>query len=108
MQADPYNARMELTEAQKKHLRRLGHALRPIVMMGQHGLTEAVVKETDRALEDHELIKVRARSGDRDERDAALTVLASQTASTLVQRIGNVGLLYRQNKKLAKILLPDS
>ena len=99
---------MELTEPQKKHLRRLGHGLRPIVMMGQHGLTEGVIKETDRALEDHELVKVRARSGDRDERDAALAELASRTQSRLVQRIGNVGLLYRKNNKLKKILLPDS
>jgi RNA-binding protein len=99
---------MELTEAQKKHLRRLGHSLRPIVMMGQHGLTEAVIKETDRALEDHELVKVRARSGNRTERDAALAELALGTRSELVQRIGNVGLLYRKNNKLKKILLPDS
>ena len=99
---------MELTEAQKKHLRRLGHSLRPVVMMGQHGLTEAVIKETDRALEDHELVKVRARSGSRTERDAALAELALGTRSELVQRIGNVGLLYRKNNKLKKILLPDS
>lgn len=99
---------MELKEAQKKHLRRLGHSLRPVVMMGQHGLTEAVIKETDRALEDHELIKVRARSGDRDVRDASLAELALKTRATLIQRIGNVGLMYRQNNKLKKILLPDS
>ena len=99
---------MELTEIQKKHLRRLGHSLRPVVMMGQHGLTDAVVKEADRALEDHELVKVRARAGDRDVRDASLVELAARTGSELIQRIGNVGLLYRQNNKLKKILLPDS
>jgi RNA-binding protein len=98
---------MELTENQKKHLRRVGHALKPVVMIGQQGLTPGVVAETARALEDHELIKVRARVGDRGNRDAALQDLAGQTGAAVVQRIGNVGLLYKKNSGLPKILLPD-
>jgi RNA-binding protein len=98
---------MTLSEKQKKHLRRLAHPLNPVVMLGNAGLTEGVVKEMDRALADHELIKVSARVGDRAARDAALDGLATQTASEIVQRIGNVGVFYRRSKALPKIILPD-
>jgi len=98
---------MALTEKQKKHLRRLAHPLNPIVMVGNAGLTDGVVAEFDRALTDHELVKVSARVGDRDVRNDALATLASRTASDLVQRIGHVGVFYRRRKDLPKILLPD-
>ncbi|HUO95949.1 MAG TPA: YhbY family RNA-binding protein [Steroidobacteraceae bacterium] len=98
---------MELNERQKKHLRRLGHPLHPLVTLGQAGLTDAVAAEMERALADHELVKARARLGDREARDAAFATLASRTASTLVQRIGNVGLFFRPNPKLTRIVLPD-
>lgn len=99
---------MVLTEKQKKHLRRLGHPLHPLVMLGNAGLTPGVIKELDRALADHELVKVSARVGERSARDAALDELAAQTRSEIVQRIGNVGLFYRRSAHLAKILLPDT
>jgi RNA-binding protein len=99
---------MALTDKQKKHLRRLGHALRPVVLVGQRGLTDNVATELGRALHDHELVKVRARVGDRGTRDAMLADLARASGAELVVRIGNVGLFYRQNNKLNKILLPDS
>ena len=98
---------MALTEKQKKYLRRLAHPMNPIVMLGNAGLTDAVVAELDRALTDHELVKVSARVGDRDARNEALATLASRTTSELVQRIGHVGVFYRRHKELAKILLPD-
>jgi RNA-binding protein len=98
---------MALSEKQKKHLRRLAHPLNPIVMLGNAGLTDAVVAELDRALTDHELVKVTARVGDRDARNGALASLASRTTSELVQRIGHVGVFYRRRADLAKILLPD-
>jgi len=97
---------MELSENQKKHLRRLGHALKPVVMLGQHGLTDAVLREMDLALAHHELIKVSARVGEREDRDAALQQLAESTQSQLVQRIGNVGLFFRPKPKLSRIVLP--
>ena len=99
---------MALTDKQKKHLRRLGHALHPVVLVGQRGLTDNVAAELERALHDHELVKVRARIGDRGARDAMLADLARTSGAELVVRIGNVGLFYKQNKKLNKILLPDS
>ncbi|MCZ8131621.1 MAG: YhbY family RNA-binding protein [Steroidobacteraceae bacterium] len=98
---------MQLTEKQKKHLRKLGHPLNPVVMLGNAGLTDAVVAELDRALTDHELVKVRARVGERDARDEALGTLATRTGSQLVQRIGNVGLFFRPRPKVSRIVLPD-
>ena len=98
---------MALNEKQKKHLRRLAHPMSPIVMLGNAGLTEAVVAELDRALTDHELVKVSARVGERSARDAALDEMAARTASELVQRIGHVGVFYRRRADLPKVLIPD-
>jgi RNA-binding protein len=98
---------MALSEKQKKHLRRLAHPMHPIVMLGNAGLTDAVVNELERALTDHELVKVGARVGDREARDAALNSLAARTSSELLQRIGNVGVFYRRSKTLPKIVIPD-
>jgi RNA-binding protein len=98
---------MELSEKQKKHLRRLAHPLSPIVMLGNAGLTDGVVNELDRALTDHELVKVSARVGERDARNQALESLAARTSAALVQRIGHVGVFYRRRKELPKILIPD-
>ena len=99
---------MALTERQRKHLRRLGHELRPIVLVGQRGLNPGVVDELGLALEHHELVKLRARVGEREARDSLLAELARLSGAELVQRIGNVGLFYKKNNRLPKILLPDS
>jgi RNA-binding protein len=98
---------MTLSEKQKKHLRRLAHPMSPIVMLGNAGLTDAVVAELDRALTDHELVKVSARVGERDARNEALEALANRTRAELVQRVGHVGVFYRRRAELAKILIPD-
>jgi RNA-binding protein len=102
-----YNPTMALSEKQKKHLRRLAHPMNPVVMLGNAGLTDAVVTELDRALTDHELVKVSARVGERDARNEALATLASRTTSELVQRVGHVGVFYRRRAELPKILIPD-
>ncbi len=99
---------MPLTDNQKKHLRRLGHALNPVVIVGQRGLTANVVAELARALHDHELVKVRARVGDRQARSALLAELAAATGAELAFQIGNVGLFYKKNSELNKVLIPDS
>jgi len=98
---------MSLSEKQRKHLRRLAHPLHPIVMLGNAGLTEGVVAELDRALTDHELVKVSARVGGRTERAASLEELARRTSALLVQRVGHVGIFYRRSERLARILVPD-
>ena len=85
----------------------MAHPLSPIVMLGNAGLTDAVANELERALNDHELVKVSARVGDRDVRNAALASLADRTASEIVQRVGHVGVFYRRRPDLSKIILPD-
>ena len=118
--SSPYNAAMEraphpagtpppakLSERQRKHLRALAHALKPVIRLGNAGLTPAVTAETGRALEDHELIKVKGPGGDRAARDELFAALARDTGSTLVHRIGNVAVLYRPHPQLPRILIPD-
>ena len=96
----------QLSEKQKKYLRGLAHGRDPIVLIGSSGLSPGVAKEFDGALATHELVKVKARVGDRDARDTILTELAKQSGSALVQRIGNVGVFYRPHKDKPKIILP--
>lgn len=95
-----------LSEKQRKHLRGLAHGRDPIVLIGQSGLSAGVIRELDTALSAHELVKVRARVGDRQERDGILDQLAAKTGSALVQRIGNVGVFYRPHPERPKIILP--
>ena len=99
---------MELSERQRKYLRGLGHALNPVLMIGQHGVTPAVIAEANRALHDHELIKVKFRGAERDDRDSGLAQLASATDSVLVQRIGHTALYYKRRNDRPGIVIPDS
>jgi RNA-binding protein len=98
----------ELSEKQRRHLRGLAHALKPVIRLGGAGLTDAVTKETARALHDHELIKVKAPGGGREARDALFIDLAQRTGSALVHRIGNVAVLYRARADLPRIVIPDA
>jgi RNA-binding protein len=98
---------IELSENQRRFLRGRAHALKPIIQIGGNGLTEAVAKETARALDDHELIKVRAPGTDRTARDALFVDLAARTGSTLVHRIGHVAVLYRPQRSKPGMILPD-
>jgi RNA-binding protein len=97
-----------LSDAQRKYLRRLGHDLNPVVLVGNSGLSPNLIAELDGALAHHELVKVRARVGDREVRDDLLAELASSTRSEMVQRIGHVALFYRANPEKTRILLPDA
>ncbi len=101
-------APMELSERQKKYLRGLGHALNPVLLVGQHGMTAAVIAEAKRALHDHELIKVKFRGAERDARDAGLSELAMATESTLVHRIGHTALYYKRRNDRPGIVIPDA
>ena len=96
-----------LSDRQRRHLRGLAHELQPVVRLGNAGLTDAVAREADRALTDHELIKIKAPGGDREARDALFEELARRTGSSLVHRIGNVAVLYRAHATLPRILLPE-
>jgi len=97
---------MTLSEPQKKYLRGLGHALKPIVMVGESGLSDTVLAELNVCLDHHELVKVRVKVGDRQNRDAVIAKLCTDGAAALVQRTGNMALLYRENSEKKKIRLP--
>ena len=99
---------MKISEAQKKHLRGLGHALKPVVTIADAGLSESVLKEFDSTISHHELIKVKIRNGDRQQRDAIIEQLCESGSAQLVTRIGNVALLYRRNDEKPKIVLPHA
>jgi RNA-binding protein len=99
---------MELSERQRKYLRGLGHALNPVLLIGSAGVTAAVIAETKRALHDHELIKVRFRSAERDARDAGLAELATATDSVLLQRIGHTALYYKRRIDRPGIVIPGA
>lgn len=88
---------MRLSEPQKKFLRGLGHQLKPLIMVGDAGLSDSLLAEFESTLDHHELIKVRVRAGDREARDAIIGQLCARSEAQLVQRIGNVALLYRPN-----------
>ena len=97
---------MTVSEKQRKHLRALGHTLKPVVMIGAKGLTESVLRELDQSIEHHELLKIRVSVGDRDARDAVIAETCARTGAELVQRIGNIALLFRPRKKNSAIALP--
>ena len=88
---------MTLSEHQKKYLRGLGHKLKPLIMVGDAGLSASLLAEYESTLDHHELIKVRVRVGDREARDALIDKLCTDSSAVLIQRIGNVALLYRPN-----------
>lgn len=99
---------MSLNPEQKKHYRTIGHNLNPVITVASKGLTEAVQLETDRALEDHELIKVKFAVGDREIKKAMIRELCGIVEAELVQEIGNIALIYRKalkpNPKLSNLL----
>lgn len=97
---------MGLSESQKKFLRGLGHQLKPVIIIGDAGLSDSLLKEFSSTIDHHELIKVRIRAGDRETRDRIIQDLCEKESTDLVTRIGNVALVYRRNKEKPKIPLP--
>jgi len=89
---------MPLTPKTRQQLKAKAHKLKPIILIGNNGLTAAVNKEIDRALQDHELIKIRIQTNDRDFRRALFTQITQENQAELVQIIGNIGVVYRKNK----------
>ena len=89
---------MTLNNRQKKQYRAIGHQLSPVVTVSSKGVTEAVLAELDRALGDHELVKIKIAL-EREERKQALATLVEKLGAETVQAIGNRALLYRPAKK---------
>ncbi len=85
----------ELSPKQRKHLRALGHSLKSIVQVGHKGLSEAVIAQVDRALHDHELVKIKVGNNSETGSEAIVAPLAEALGCSLVQTIGGVVVLYR-------------
>ena len=99
----------ELTGGDRRHLRSLAHALDPVVQIGAAGVTPGVIAALDRALSDHELVKVRI-ARERDERRAIADALAGETRSAVAGLIGHVAMLYRPapDPERRRIALPSA
>lgn len=95
----------ELTMEQRKFLKAQAHTLKPVVMIGAQGLSEAVIQEAGRAIAAHELIKIRVLGDDRDAREGYLADLCEALGAAPVQHIGKLLLLYKPADK-PKIQLP--
>ena len=90
---------ISLTSQARSALRGAAHSLRPVVLIGDQGLTPAVVKEIDLALNAHELIKVRAGSQEREERSEMLAQICEELGCAPVHHLGKTLILYRPGKK---------
>ena len=85
------------TSKELRQLRALAHKLRPVVTIAGKGLSDTVLAELDRALNDHELIKVKVAVGDREQRESVVASVCERSSAVLVQRIGNIATLLRAN-----------
>ncbi len=99
---------MQLSSKQIKHLRGLAHALKPVVTIGQHGMSENVASEIDAALKYHELIKIKLAACDASERRELVAQLCEQHRATHVQTIGKVATLFKRNPNKIKIEIPKA
>ena len=78
----------KISNFKKKELRKKAYSLKPFVMIGQHGLTDAVLAEIDVALNAHELIKIRIRGGDENKRSKQCLQIEQQLNTEVIQQIG--------------------
>lgn len=98
--------RAVLTPKQRQYLKGLAHPLSPVVRVGKGGVTAAVIAETKKSLEAHELIKVRIDVDEGRERKAIAEKLAAETDSGVAATIGKIAVLYRAREEKPKIKLP--
>ncbi len=97
---------MSLTKNQIKHLRSLAHNLKPIILVGQNGVSENLINELNIALDHHELLKVKLASDDREDRQVMMDDIIAQSNAEKVQTIGKTLILFRRNTKKPVIELP--
>lgn len=95
-----------LTSKQRQFLKGLAHPLAPVVRVGKGGVTEAVVAETKKSLEAHELIKVRVDADAGADRKALIERLAAATDAHVAGTIGKIAILYRERDEEPRIELP--
>lgn len=99
---------MPLSKPQIRHLKTIAHARKPIVMIGQKGVTENVIKELNIALRTHELVKVKVSVGDRQLRDDNVKQLCESSGAECIQQIGNIAVLFLRNGKKPVIIFPEA
>lgn len=92
-----------ITEAERRTLKRMAHALKVVVRTGNAGVTPAVIAEADKTLTHHELMKVRVLAADRKVRDAEIARLCEALGAVLVQRVGHIATIYRPREKDSRI-----
>lgn len=99
---------MALSSDQKKRFRTIAHHLKPVVIIAEKGISEGVLAELERALEDHELIKLKINVLEREDKRLIVAEVVEQTGAQLVQTIGKIAVLYRpakkQNPKLSNLV----
>ena len=96
---------MNLSTKQKQHLKGLAHPLKPVVMIGNNGLTEGVIAEVEQALEHHELIKIKIAAEERETKNLIVEAIVRETKATNVQVIGKTLILYRASPERKITLL---
>ena len=90
-----------MNNTQKQQLKSNAHILKPVVQIGNNGLSDNVISEAETAILTHELIKVKISGMDREERQACAQNLAKALSAELIQSIGNIVVLYRKKPKQA-------
>lgn len=97
---------MSLSGKQRKHLKALAHHRKPVVHVGNAGLTPPVIREIELALAQHELVKIRLPGVERDNRSEMLGKICETTGADPVQEIGRVAVIYRRAEK-PRLKLPE-
>lgn len=97
---------MPLTASQKRFLRGFAHDLKPVIMVGQKGVTPNLLAEFDGAIEHHELVKVKLADDDRESRAASIEAIRAHSGAELVQSIGKVAAFFKRNPKRDQYPLP--
>lgn len=96
---------MNLSNKQKQHLKGLAHAIKPVVQLGNNGLTEGVLAEIESAINFHELIKVKIPTDDKEEKALIVDAIVRETGAFKLQAIGHVLVLFKQSDE-KKVDLP--
>ncbi len=98
---------MPLSAEQRREYRAIAHHLKPVIIIGDNGVSDALVQELERALNDHELVKIKVSSTEREERQEAIEAACRATGAELVQTIGKMAILLRRaadpNPKLSNL-----
>lgn len=96
---------MKLSNKQKQYLKGLAHTLKPVVQLGNNGLTEGVLAEIENALSHHELIKIKVATDDREEKGLIMEAIIRESGAFKIQTIGHTMVLFKQSED-KKISIP--